>query len=67
MSRTAYPGQMASSDLEVVLDEWARPEFPELSRPRILSDQEETVRRGFMMGLLSRDEARYLLGMAATA
>lgn len=59
---------MASSDLQVVLDEWARPEFPELSSPvPFLPDREETIRRGFMRGLLSRDEARYLAGLAATA
>jgi hypothetical protein len=71
MSRTAYPGTMARSDLEVVLDEWVRPEFPADAcgnvYPRALSDPEETIRRGFMVGLLSRDEARYLLGIAAAA
>lgn len=57
--------------LSVVLDEWVRPEFPADAYgnvyPRTLSDQEETVRLGLMTGMLSRDEARYLLGLAATA
>lgn len=39
MSRTAYPGQMASSELHVVLDEWARPEFPEFALGGPIADE----------------------------
>jgi hypothetical protein len=52
--------------LSVVLNEWARPEFPGLARngPAV---PEELIRLGLLTGMLTRDEVRCLLGLAATA
>lgn len=67
MSRTAYPGTMAGSgELEIVLDGWARPEFPELYQRPVLDDGHEMVRLALMTGMITRDEARCLLGMPAS-
>lgn len=51
---------MAASDLAVVLDEWVRPQPPDLRCPD-LDDRQEAIRRYYMAGFITRSEARYLL------